>query len=139
MTLVELMAVTAIIGTLAAIGVPRYRTVIEKAKVVKAIGDIHAIGLSLDAQDTLPDNLSFLGYSPRDPWGFPYVYNKFPPGPGVPNGARRDRFLVPINSSFDLYSVGPDGQSSPPLNAGPSRDDIVRANDGGFIGLATDF
>jgi general secretion pathway protein G len=133
---VELLAVTAIIGSLAAIGIPRYRTVIERAKVAKAIGDIEAIALSLDAQDSLPDNVSSLGTIPRDPWGFAYVYNKFDPTRTVPAGARRDRFLVPINSSYDLYSVGPDGASSPPLNAGPSRDDVVRANDGGFIGLA---
>ncbi|HSR90550.1 MAG TPA: prepilin-type N-terminal cleavage/methylation domain-containing protein [Gemmatimonadales bacterium] len=138
-TLVELLAVTAIIGSLAAIGIPRYRTVIDRAKVAKAIGDIEAIGLSLDVQDTLPDNLSSLGTMPKDPWGFDYVYNKFDPTRNVPAGARRDRFLVPINSKFDLYSVGPDGRSSPPLNAGPSRDDVVRANDGGFIGLASQY
>ena len=74
-----------------------------------------------------------------DPWGRPYVYNKFPPGRRVPPGARRDRFLVPINSTFDLYSMGKDGRSNPPLQGGPSRDDIVRGNDGGFIGLATKF
>ncbi len=52
-----------------------------------------------------------------------------------PQGARRDRFLVPINTYYDLYSVGKDGASVAPLTAGPSKDDIVRANDGGFIGL----
>jgi general secretion pathway protein G len=135
-TLVEMLAVTAIIGSLAAIGLPRYHTVIERARVAKAIGDLEAIGLSLKAQDSLPDNLSSLGPIPIDPWGRAYVYNKFDPTRNVPQGARRDRFLVPINSDFDIYSVGPDGASSPPLNAGPSRDDVVWANDGGFIGLA---
>lgn len=74
-----------------------------------------------------------------DPWGRPYVYNPFPPNRRVPPGARRDRFLVPLNSTFDLYSQGKDGRSVPPLNAGPSLDDVVRANDGGFIGLAAKF
>jgi general secretion pathway protein G len=46
---------------------------------------------------------------------------------------------VPVNSTFDLYSLGPDGKSSPPFTAAPSQDDIVRANDGGFIGLASDY
>ena len=55
-----------------------------------------------------------------------------------PAGARRDRFLVPINSTFDLYSQGKDGNSVPPLS-GPGADDIVRGNDGGFIGLGSRF
>jgi len=46
---------------------------------------------------------------------------------------------VPINTDFDLYSMGPDGRSAPPLTAKHSRDDIVRANDGAFIGLASDY
>ena len=47
--------------------------------------------------------------------------------------------VVPINSDFDLYSMGEDGKSKSPLTAKPSHDDIVRANDGAFIGLATDY
>jgi general secretion pathway protein G len=35
--------------------------------------------------------------------------------------------------------MGKDGQSSSPLTAKPSRDDIVRANDGRFVGLASDY
>ena len=46
---------------------------------------------------------------------------------------------MPINSDFDLYSTGPDGASVAPLTAEPSRDDIVRANDGAFIGLASEY
>jgi general secretion pathway protein G len=46
---------------------------------------------------------------------------------------------VPINSDFDLYSVGRDGQSAPALTAKVSQDDIVRANNGGFVGLASDY
>ena len=53
--------------------------------------------------------------------------------------ARKDRFLVPINSDFDLYSVGPDGETHATLNNPVSRDDIIRAADGGFYGLAEKF
>ena len=49
---------------------------------------------------------------------------------------RKDRFLVPINSDYDLYSMGEGGTSVPPLTAKSSRDDIIRANDGQFVGLA---
>jgi hypothetical protein len=53
--------------------------------------------------------------------------------------ARKDHSLVPINTDFDLYSMGPDGRSSPPLTAQHSRDDIVRANNGAFIGIASEY
>ncbi len=46
---------------------------------------------------------------------------------------------MPINSQFDLYSRGRDGASQPPLTAGPSLDDVVLANDGGFVGLAAEY
>ncbi len=42
--------------------------------------------------------------------------------------------MVPINSDYDLYSKGPDGASQGPLTAKASRDDIIRANNGRFIG-----
>jgi general secretion pathway protein G len=70
-------------------------------------------------------------------------------GPGGPGGggggggsaaqARKDRFLVPINTDFDLYSMGKDGKSVPSLTAAASRDDVVRAANGAFIGLASRF
>jgi general secretion pathway protein G len=52
---------------------------------------------------------------------------------------RKDRFLVPINTFFDLYSMGKDGQSVSPLTAQASRDDVIWANDGAFIGRASDY
>ena len=52
----------------------------------------------------------------RDPWGNPYGYLNL--GDKNANGhARKDHSLVPINTDFDLYSMGPDGRSSPPLTA----------------------
>lgn len=144
-TIIELMAVVMIIGILAGFGVPKLREAVERAKVARAIGEINAIQwdlMALEQQNQpLPADLSGVGRGGmKDPWGFPYQYYKFPTrAHGNPPGARRDRFLVPINSTFDLYSVGPDGQTSPPLTASMSQDDIVRANDGGFIGKARDF
>lgn len=52
---------------------------------------------------------------------------------------RKDRFLHPINSDYDLYSMGKDGESVEPLTAKKSLDDVIRANDGSFVGLAADF
>lgn len=139
-TVIELLTTMAVVGLLSAMGLPKLRDVQEKAKIAKAIGDINALQVDLTTQDTLPDDLSVIGRaSLLDPWGRPYVYNKFPANRRVPPGARRDRFLVPINSTFDLYSTGKDGRSAAPLQSALSQDDIVRGNDGGFIGLATKF
>lgn len=60
-------------------------------------------------------------------------------GGGAAAQARKDRFLVPINTDFDLYSMGKDGTSVPSLTAAASRDDVVRAANGAFIGLASRF
>lgn len=130
-----MLSVLAIVGTLSALAIPRLNQAVEKARVARAIGDISAMQTTLDTQDSLPDDLSVFGPIPLDPWSRPYVYNKFE-DKRVPQGARRDRFLVPINSTYDLYSAGKDGDSNPPLNAKASQDDVIRANDGGFIGLA---
>jgi general secretion pathway protein G len=50
--------------------------------------------------------------------------------------AVKDRNLVPINYDYDLYSVGKDGQTQPPLTVQASWDDVIRANGGGYVGLA---
>ncbi len=143
-TLIEILSVLAIIGLLAGFGMPKLHQVTTRAKIAKAIGDIRAIQIDLMAIEAegqpLPANLAAIQRAYLDPWGNPYVYNPFPPPPPpVPHGARRDRFLVPINSTFDLYSMGPDGQTVAPLNASKSLDDIIRANDGGYIGLASQY
>ena len=63
-----------------------------------------------------------------DPWGHAYQYTSHTDG-STRGSWRKDKNIVPINSDFDLYSMGKDGTSVPPLTAQASRDDIVRAND----------
>ena len=76
----------------------------------------------------------------RDPWDNPYEYlNVQSNAPGTKGKRRKDKNLVPINSDYDLYSCGPDGVSVPPLTAMASRDDIIRANNGAFVGVAADY
>jgi general secretion pathway protein G len=135
-TLIELLLAVAIIGVLATLGVPRLQKVVEQARVAKAIGDIDAIQSELAALDTLPTSLAPINrLTFPDPWGNPYVYLKLEGQKGS-GGARKDHFLVPLNSDYDLYSKGKDGASSGPLTAKASADDVIRANNGGFIGLA---
>ncbi len=142
-SLIELLLIVAILGTLMAIALPVYARALESARIARAIGDIKAIGTDLRLVQltggTLPNTLTEIGREDlRDPWGNPYVFVNFANLKGK-GGMRKDRFLVPINSDFDLYSKGADGESVPPLNAKQSRDDIIRANDGGFVGLASEY
>ena len=140
--MVELIAVIVLIGLLSGLGFGRLRDAIDQAKVVKAITDLKAMSVALNELEPLPASLAAIGWAGKlDPWGRPYVYNPFPPrtGKAPPPGARMDRFLVPINSRYDLFSVGKDGGSARPLTVKASRDDIIVANDGGFIGLAKKF
>lgn len=142
-SLVELLLVVAIIGTLAAISLPIYTKALQQARTARAIGDIKAIDTDIRIFEMtakrLPDSLAEIGREKlRDPWGNEYQYFPFTDAKGKGN-MRKDRFLVPLNSDFDLYSMGPDGDSVPPLTAQQSRDDIIRANDGGYVGLASEY
>lgn len=73
-----------------------------------------------------------------DPWGHPYQYLDITKQKGK-GKVRRDKSLNPINSDYDLYSMGKDGQSSYPITAKASLDDIIRARNGQFVGLASTY
>jgi general secretion pathway protein G len=75
---------------------------------------------------------------PLDPWGNPYKYTNILNSGGL-GKLRKDKNLVPINSDYDLYSMGPDGKTASALTAAISQDDIVRGRNGLFVGLATDY
>ncbi|NTW77266.1 MAG: prepilin-type N-terminal cleavage/methylation domain-containing protein [Syntrophaceae bacterium] len=144
-TLVELLAVIAIMAILVAIGIPAYNDYINKARVARAVSEIkmlerEIISYKVD-NGTFPDSLNDIGYgSLQDPWNNPYNYLNIEDGGVKGKGKlRRDRFLNPLNTDFDLYSTGADGASQTNLNAKDSRDDVVRATNGGFVGLASYF
>ncbi len=75
---------------------------------------------------------------PKDPWGRPYVFLNIIDDQPNKDAARKDGILNPLNTVYDPYSQGEDGDSKGPLNAKASRDDIVRANNGSHIGLGED-
>ncbi len=247
-SLIELMLAVSIMGVLAALAVPNYMDFIEKARVARAISELHGLAKDIKgfalAVGTYPNSLQDVGLSTRlDPWGTPYEYyrvncgtidditslaklklrrqnsprtvpagysfstdsewlvslavdhgqprdylhlvaaggngggggnaggnganngggssngngsggnaggnnNSNAGGNGGGNGggancgqggARKDRHLHPISSDFDLYSMGKDKDSVKPLTAQKSHDDVIRASDGGFYGLARNF
>lgn len=119
-TLVEMLLVLVIIGTLAAIVVPRLAGRTEQARITAVQSQIRAFGTALDAFEIdngyYPkgsDGLNYLLVAPRDatgwrgpylpgnelpldPWGNAYIYEC--PGRNNVNG-------------YDLSSAGPDGRS----------------------------
>jgi general secretion pathway protein G len=141
-TLIELtigMAIAAILGSIAMQSYSNYR---ERVMVRQAISDISALNANVRHYMTdnrvPPASLAAAGAPGKlDPWGNPYVYTDLTTA--NIGQARKNKNLVPINSEFDLYSMGKDGQSAAPLTAANSRDDIILANDGSYIGLASDY
>lgn len=144
-TLIELLIGLAVIGLLSAIAIPQFIGYQQKAAAQEAVMAIGTLSGHIDRFrtefDMLPLDLeAAIGDIPDDPWGNPYEYLNLEAGlPGTNGKRRRDKNMNPVNSDYDLYSKGPDGQSQAQFVAAKARDDIVRAADGDFIGIAEDF
>jgi general secretion pathway protein G len=144
LTLIELLVALTIAGILATFGAPLIMGGIDcknqkigwitRAKVNAAIGDIGAVHLTM--QRHLLNYGTFEGVElGNDRWGNPYVFLDH----STVNGEgpkRKYKSAVPVNSRYDLYSLGPDGKTSTPMTSEPGADDIVLANDGQYIGVA---
>ena len=137
------MVTIGIAALIAAIGLPSYISYKQRAYVAAATMDIMTIATAINRYNTLnnspPPDLATIGFDTLlDPWGRPYVYLSFTGLNG--NGQmRKDKNLVPLNTQYDLYSVGADGLSRPPLTVPVSKDDVILANDGNYIGLASNY
>ena len=143
-TLVELLLALVISSILVTIAVSSYRVYMERLENGRARTDILLIEAEIErfytAHFSHPESLGELtGQIPLlDPWGNPYQYLNIATTKGK-GKVRKDHNMVPLNTDYDLYSIGKDGKSESPLTAKASRDDIVRANNGGFIGLAFEY
>ena len=96
-TMIEMMIVMAIIGTLLAIALPMFQGALDKAHVARAIGDIGALQTDIAAFEAggkgLPETLDDIGRGTLlDPWGNPYQY--------IYPGERME---------FEIWSHGADG------------------------------
>jgi general secretion pathway protein G len=141
-SLIEMGVTLAIVAISASVAVPAYSNYRVRVRNADAVRDIATMGATIEnfMRDNRvpPASLAEVGLAGRlDPWGKPYRYYNIVTG--NKSGARKNKNLVPINSDFDLYSEGPDGQTVAPLTAKFSQDDIVRANNGTFIGVAADY
>lgn len=140
--MIEALITVALIAILAALALPAYSGYRDRAKSAVAIREIAAmstrIGLYWQDEHKFPDGLADVKIAGQlDPWGQPYVYyNVDARGRG---GARKDKALNPVNTDFDVYSLGPDGKTKPQVSQKDSLDDLIRANNGAYVGKAADF
>ena len=136
-TLVELIVVVAIIAVMATIAFPAYTTYINKTRNARAKSEIRTLSTeisayALDHGGTNPPDLIAIGRNNYlDPWHHPYVYTNI----AVGGTALADAFSQTLNKDFDVYSKGPDNASAIAFGDPTNNDDIVRFNDGAFIGL----
>jgi general secretion pathway protein G len=150
-TLAELIVVITIIGILSTIGVSVYRHFIDSARNTRAVAEIRMyekeiMNFSNDTE-RLPDGFAELGLViTLDPWKNPYQYINFDTSAGAADNRRTKGAKgkgkgkgSPLNSDYDLYSMGKNGMSAPALTDDVSKDDIIRADDGGYTGLATEY
>ena len=142
-TLVELIAVCAILTVLTFLAIPTYGKIKDKVRSVRAMEEIRGlekgiIAYSVDKNGVFPDKLATAGLGtltdvPKDPWGNPYVYHVR--GDGDPRTISV-ALTTPLNDDFDLYSAGADGLTDADIGTAASSDDIVRSGDGGYVGYA---
>ncbi len=145
-TLIELFIVIAIIGTLSAIALPNYLRYKYEAIIVVAITDIRMIEKQIalfvfNNAGQLPNSLNDLTTigTINDPWGNPYQYLRIEGGTVKGKASlRKNMSDNPVNTDYDLYSLGKDGLSKPQFKFKTSRDDVVRAYDGRYVGLVSE-
>jgi general secretion pathway protein G len=141
-TLIEIALTLGLITVLAAVALPSYVSYRNRVLSKQAAQQIAAMGASIELywqnNRAYPSALADAHLDgAKDPWGRLYVYyNVDANGKG---GARKDKALNPINTDFDLYSVGADGKTSSQITQKFSLDDVIRASNGKFAGLASDF
>ena len=143
-TLLELMFAVAVIAILATLAVGQFSKYIDRSKSAAAQADIALMEMQIlryrNNNNALPDALAQIGEGAfLDPWQRPYYYTKLEGVKGSKGSARKDKKLNPLNSDYDLFSAGKNGVFKTQVSQKDSLDDVIRARDGAYIGLAEDF
>lgn len=140
--MLEVLTVLAIIGILVAIAIPVFSGYRESALIKRCCIELVELELEISAYQLengeFPPELTDMDPTPRlDPWGQTYRYLRIE-GSNI-NGKgplRKDKGDNPLNTDYDLYSIGKDGKTKLPFTAKDALDDVVRAHNGAYIGLA---
>lgn len=137
-SLVELITVVGIVGVLATIAIPAFTQYITLTRNKRCIADIRTIDKAITAyileRNTLPASLADVGMSNQiDPWGRAYEYSNLSLGGATPIQAS-DGTDLNGNDSYDLFSKGVDGVCSVVYDVPASQDDIVRYDNGSYVG-----
>ena len=140
----EVLIAVAILALLVMIAVPAYSKYKDEQNNAQAKADIVDIQTRIDKFyvnfNRFPDTLEDVGaHTMRDPWNNVYYFHNIATGSGNSSKPRKDKKLKPVNSDYDLYSMGKDGSSVATFTSKKSEDDIVRCNNGQFIGFAVDY
>lgn len=141
-TMLEVMVAVGIVALIATFAVRAYDRYLDRAKAATAVSDILEISNRIKSFELnnrrLPDSLDEIGRgSVADPWGRAYQYFNLETERG--NGqARQRKNLKPLNTDYDLYSIGRDGETSKVVSDDKALDDVVRGLNGRFTGFAKD-
>ena len=142
-TIIELLCIILIIVVILSSGIPAILNILERGKVNRAAIDIRIMAKQIDEywNDTgrYPSSLDAVGFGNlTDPWGYLYQYLRIDGGDPLKVGQIRKIYGDHnLNTDYDLYSMGKDGKSSPPLTASVSQDDVLRIDGGDFVGLGS--
>jgi len=145
LTLVEIAIVILIAALIIGTVTPVYLHIIENKRIDLAVDEITRLQKDIDRfgrrNMRFPNDLAEVYPTvPVDPWGNPYQYinikNAISPAMINP---RTDNNLKRLNADYDLYSDGRDKTSLSPVSANESRDDIIRAKNGNYVGIASEY
>lgn len=139
------MLALAILMTVLAIAVPgysKYRDRVDNANAVVGVNTlVHKIELFYADHTRFPVDLTEIGMAGfTDPWGNPFKYLRiYGAGTGITGMVRKDKNLHPLNTDYDLYSTGKNGVTTTQIITPRGKDDIIRASNGKYIGIAEDY
>lgn len=144
-TLLELMFAAGVAAVVSILAIGQYTQYIDRSRNAAAQADIVLMETMIlryqsDHDGALPDSLAQIGRGALlDPWQRPYHYTRLAGVKGSKGSARKDKRLNPLNTDYDLFSAGKNGVFKSQVSQKDSLDDVIRARDGAYIGVARDF
>jgi general secretion pathway protein G len=144
-TFLELLIAMVIVAVLASLAFGSFAKFKELARVARCCEEIRSLEREIAAYATEkgelpPDLIAINRQDLKDPWGHPYHYHPavLPVDPANFGPNNRLDTVGPINTDFDLYSLGSESTYDQSVNADVSKDDVIRASDGSFVGQPKD-